>query len=207
MNLQGATTTNASLEWDAAATPIPGEQALGDRAVVAFAGDHALAGAIDGLGHGPEAAAAASSAASLLERAAGHDPAVTVLECHRALHDTRGAALSLAAIDLRRYTMTWLGVGNVEGRLLHPAQPGSVTESLLLHSGIVGHDLPRLSAQTTRIARGDVLIFATDGIRRDFADALVLNGSCRDIAERILHENALGSDDALVLVIRYLTRA
>ena len=207
MNPQAATKASASLEWDAAATAIPGEQALGDRAVVAFSGDYALAGAIDGLGHGPEAAAAAESAASVLERAAGGDPAAAVLECHRALHDTRGAALSLAAIDLRRHTMTWLGVGNVEARLLHPAQPGLVNDSLLLRSGIVGHDLPRLSAQTTRIARGDVLIFATDGICRDFADALVVSGSCRDIAESILHQNALGSDDALVLVIRYLTRA
>ena len=64
-----------------------------------------------------------------------------------------------------------------------------------------------LTARTTDIARGDVLIFATDGIRRDFADTLVPSGSCRDIAQRILQQNALGSDDALTLVIRYLARA
>jgi hypothetical protein len=31
-------------------------------------------------------------------------------------------------------------------------------------------------------------------------------GSCREIAERILQESALGSDDALVLVMRYLAK-
>jgi phosphoserine phosphatase RsbX len=128
------------------------------------------------------------------------------LACHRALTHTRGAALSLASIDLRQHTMTWLGVGNVEGRLLRGAQASPVTESLLLHAGIVGHRLPPLSAQCVRIARGDVLIFATDGIRRDFADLLVPSGSCRQIAERILDQHALGSDDALVLVARYLAR-
>jgi phosphoserine phosphatase RsbX len=197
---------NAALEWDVAASPIPGENALGDRAVVAFAEGRALAAVVDGLGHGTEAAAAAQAAASVLERSAGEDVRITALECHRALHETRGAVLSLASIDLTDHTMTWLGVGNVEARLLHPAEPTLVTESLLLRSGIVGHDLPRLSAETTNITRGDVLIFATDGIRRDFADFFVPSGSCRDIAERLLRENALGSDDALVLVVRYLTR-
>jgi hypothetical protein len=50
------------------------------------------------------------------------------------------------------------------------------------------------------------VIFATDGIRRDFADGLVPSGSCREIADHILKEHTRGSDDALVLVARYLGR-
>jgi serine phosphatase RsbU (regulator of sigma subunit) len=200
------TSVNAALEWDAAATPIPGEQALGDCEVVAFAGARVLVAAVDGLGHGPEAAAAARAAVSVLQRSAGQDPAAAVLECHRALRDTRGAALSLASIDVDEQTLTWVGVGNVEARLLRGAGAFAATESLLLHSGIVGHSLPRLSAQTTKIARGDVLLFATDGIARDFADDLVPSGSCREIAHSILDRHGLGSDDALVLVARYLAR-
>jgi phosphoserine phosphatase RsbX len=193
--------SNGALEWGTAAAPIPGEQALGDRAVVAFAGDRVLAAVIDGLGHGPAAAAAAQAAAAVLERSAAQDPVATVQDCHRALRDTRGAALSLASIDVAEQTMTWLGVGNVEGRLWRGA---AATESLPVHGGIVGHELPRLSARTTPIGRGDVLIFATDGIQRDFADHLVPSGSCPEIAQRILDGHALGSDDALVLVARYL---
>lgn len=207
MNPEVVSNVTATLEWDAAALPTPGEKASGDRAVVVLDEHRALAATVDGLGHGPQAAAAAEVAASVLERSATQDPAAAVLECHRALHNTRGAALSLASIDLRRHTVNWLGVGNVEARLLHAGETGPATESLLLRSGIVGYELPRLAAQTTEIARGDVLIFATDGIRRDFADALVPSGSCRDIAQRILEQNALGSDDALTLVIRYLARA
>jgi phosphoserine phosphatase RsbX len=205
MSPHPVTDVGATLEWEAAAIPFPGESALGDRAVVALADQCALVAAVDGLGHGPDAEAAGQAAASVLERSVGHGPTKAIHDCHQALHDTRGAALSLASIDLRKRTVTWLGVGNVEARLLHAAEPLPVTESLLLLGGVVGHELPRLSAQTTTIDHGDLLIFATDGIRSDFADGLVPSGSCQDIAERILHENALGSDDALVLVIRYLT--
>jgi hypothetical protein len=142
----------------------------------------------------------------VLEHSAGQDPAAVVTECHRALHDTRGAAVSLASIDLGKDTMSWLGVGNVEARLLRARELVPVADSPLLHSGIVGLDLPRIAVQSTNIARGDVLIFATDGIRREFADDLAPTGSCQDIAERILHQHTLGTDDALVLVARYLER-
>jgi hypothetical protein len=199
------TSANASLEWDLAAAPMPGETVIGDRGVVAFGHDHVLAAAIDGVGHGADAAAAAHVAAYALEHSAAHDVASIVRECHQALAETRGAAISLAWIDCRQHTMTWLGIGNVEARLLRGPEPLPAIE-LLLHGGIVGHALPRLAPQTSPVARGDLLIFATDGIRRDFADCLVPSGSCRDIAERVLQQYALGSDDALVLVARYLGR-
>jgi phosphoserine phosphatase RsbX len=199
------TTTNTSLEWDTATMTMPGESVLGDRAVVAFVERQALLAVIDGVGHGAEAAAAAQLAADTLSHSEQNLPAA-VLECHRALADTRGAALSLASIDGGEHTLTWLGIGNVESRLLHGADPVPGSESLLLHTGVVGHELPRMAPQTLPLAHGDVLIFATDGIRRDFADDLTPRGSCRDIADRILRESALGSDDALVLVARYLAR-
>lgn len=207
MSPHALTNMKAALEWDTATMPMPGENVLGDRAVVAFAERQILLAVIDGVGHGTEAAAAAQVAAYTLRHSAEQDVASAILECHRVLADTRGAALSLAAIDRREHTMTWLGIGNVEARLLHRREPLPVTDSLLLHGGIVGHHLPHLSVLSTKVARGDVLIFATDGIRRDFADVLLPSGSCREIAERILHEYALGSDDALVLVARYLARA
>lgn len=201
-----ATSANAALEWNLAAAPMPGETVIGDRGVVALGHDHVLAAVIDGVGHGADAAAAAHIASYALEHSAAHDIATLVGECHDALGQTRGAAVSLARLDCREHTMTWLGIGNVEARLLRGRRPLPATESLLLHGGIVGHSLPRLAPQTIHLTRGDLLIFATDGIRRDFADFLVPSGSCREIAERVLQQNAVGTDDALVLVARYLGR-
>jgi serine/threonine protein phosphatase PrpC len=200
------TSIKTSLEWDAAAMPMPGENVLGDRAVVAFDEPHTLLAVIDGVGHGAGAAAAAQVAEDTLKHSADQDVASVVLECHRALANTRGAAVSLASVDDREHTLTWLGIGDVEARLLHGAEPLPVSKSLLLHHGVVGHELPRLIPQTMPLVRGDLLILATDGIRRDFADDLMPRGSCGEIANRILELHALGSDDALVLVARYLQR-
>lgn len=198
------TSTKTSLEWDVAAMPMPGENVLGDRAVVALDERQTLLAVVDGVGHGADAAAAAQVAADTLKHSADQDVASAALECHRALAHTRGASMSLASLDDREHTMTWLGIGNVEARLLHGAEPLPVSKSLLLHNGVVGHELPRMVPQTMPLARGDLLIFATDGIRRDFADDLMPRGSCREIADRILQHHALGSDDALVFVARYL---
>lgn len=193
-----------SLEWSIAQLPLPGEVTSGDRALVSFADGHALAAAIDGLGHGAEAAAAAEAASRILERSVHRDVLSTVRECHLALRSTRGAALSLALFDCRNHAMTWLGIGNVEARLLRGTGPMPSVESLLLHGGILGHDLSQLSPRTVEVSRGDVLIFATDGIRSRFADSLIPLGSCREIADGILQRDASGRDDALVLASRYL---
>lgn len=103
--------------------------------------------------------------------------------------------------------MTWLGVGNVEGRLVRRSEEGVIhRESMLLHAGIVGYRLPPLRPVSVAVHPGDVLILATDGIRGDFADPADLTRSPRDIAERILEEDGRGADDALVVVARYLGR-
>ena len=51
---------------------------------------------------------------------------------------------------------------------------------------------------------GDTLLFTTDGIRPGFADGLNLRDTTRQPADRILANFAKDTDDALVLVVRYL---
>jgi hypothetical protein len=48
-----------------------------------------------------------------------------------------------------------------------------------------------------------VLVLATDGIRHDFV-ANLNPGPPQAMADRILHQYAKGTDDALVLVAQYL---
>jgi phosphoserine phosphatase RsbX len=100
--------------------------------------------------------------------------------------------------------MTWLGVGNVEGVLLHGgrgSRPARAT--LVTRGGIVGSELPPLRAEVIAVASGDTLIFATDGVATPFAADLPGDASPRDLAERILARHGKGTDDALVLVARY----
>src|SRR3989442_542063 len=48
------------------------------------------------------------------------------------------------------------------------------------------------------------LIFATDGIREGFADGLSPEAAPQHLADQILARHGKGTDDALVLVARYL---
>src|SRR2546427_6498172 len=192
------------IDWGAAALTLPGQSRSGDRqAVVLFPGG-ALVAVVDGLGHGELAAVPAETAIEVLERHA-REPVVTLIQrCHERLRGTRGAVMSLASFREADGTMTWLGVGNVVGVLLR-ADPGAVPrqEYLSLRGGVVGDQLPRLDASVIPVTRGDTLILASDGVRRDFIGSLRLGESPQRVADRILAEVAPGTDDALGLVARY----
>ena len=113
--------------------------------------------------------------------------------------------MSLAAIDPVRGSMSWIGVGNVQGVLLRRrARVGSVPEELLLRAGVVGDQLPVLQATTAPLLKGDTLIFATDGIRAEFAKDLSPTETPQKLADKVLAECCRGNDDALVVVTRYL---
>jgi phosphoserine phosphatase RsbX len=163
-----------------------------------------LAAVVDGLGHGDGAAVAAEAAAAVLASHAGEPPAALIRRCHEALRSTRGAVMSLAWFDPRQGTMTWLGVGNVEGTLLR-ADPGASRreESLFLAGGVVGGRLPPLRTSALPVARGDTLIFATDGVEAGFTRDLTADDSPQRIADAILARHRKETDDALVLVARY----
>jgi len=114
--------------------------------------------------------------------------------------------MSVAVFGRPDRSMTWLGVGNVEGLLLYGdgvARSGSPRASLVTRGGIVGSELPRLHPVVLPIAPGDTLIFATDGIREGFADGASLEASPQQLADQILARHGKGTDDALVLVARY----
>ncbi|OLD81508.1 MAG: hypothetical protein AUI33_00940 [Ignavibacteria bacterium 13_1_40CM_2_61_4] len=195
------------IEWGVATLALPGQAESGDLHLVKPVGSGVLVAVVDGLGHGAEAATAAQAAVAALERHATESPVALVERCHRALKGTRGAVMSVAVFARPERSMTWLGVGNVEGLLLYgdgATRPGSPRASLVTRGGIVGSELPRLHPAVLRIAPGDMLIFATDGIREGFAEGLSHEAAPQQLADQILARHGKGTDDALVLVARYL---
>jgi negative regulator of sigma-B (phosphoserine phosphatase) len=200
----------ALIEHGIAARPFPGQRVSGDRALVVPIPKGILAAAVDGLGHGEAAGFAAGIAIGTLERHAAEDPIALVHVCHRQLKGTRGVAMSLAAINVYEGIMTWLGIGNVDGHLLHVLTRPSAHESLLVRSGVVGYQLPPLHAYRLAVMAGDLLIFTTDGIASHYTrclpaqDPILRYQPAQEIACRILGRFGKTTDDALVLVIRYL---
>jgi negative regulator of sigma-B (phosphoserine phosphatase) len=193
------------IEWAVRGRPIGDEAVSGDLHVAELFDDGALVGAIDGLGHGPDAAHASRVAAGIL----GRDPVQPVQDlvqaCHEALRGTRGAVMSLASIDAVRNRLCWVGVGNVDATLLRLDTGGpQVRDHIVPRNGVVGYQLPPLRVATTAIAPGDILIFASDGLRHGFAHESFHGHTLDSYADALLQRYGKTSDDALVLVVRYL---
>jgi serine phosphatase RsbU (regulator of sigma subunit) len=194
------------IEWAAKSRPRPGENVCGDKLIaVDVDGTGALMGVLDGLGHGAEAAEAAKRGVDVLRSGRAEPLDVLVRRCHNALSGTRGAAMTLARIDFRSDTLSWIGIGNVAADLVakHPAGL-EVRSSARLAGGIVGYRIPEaLKPQQVPIRPGDLLVMASDGIVEDHLDGIDFSASSSTIADQILHAHAKGNDDALVLAARH----
>ena len=195
----------AAIEWGIASRCASGEAKSGDVGIVTLVSEGALVAGIDGIGHGREATRAAHRAADVVRDSAGLDLVKLVGRCHDVLRGTRGAAISLAFVSRARSEVTWVGVGNVEGRVLS-GDPSATRPkaALMLARGVPGHDLPVARTTTLAVRPGDVLVLATDGIRAAFADSLNISGTAQAISDRILAEHWKRPDDALVVSARYL---
>lgn len=183
--------------------PGPGEGESGDQYLVCFQQNGILIAVLDGIGHGVEAANAAKAAATILRDGVGKPIISLVQTCHEKLRATRGVVLSVASVDLAHDMMTWLGIGNVHGVLVRAdVKKNGPQETLLLRGGVVGDHLPQLQAAVLPVSQGDMLVFATDGIRTDFVNTLSALENPQRAADRILKRFSNRSDDALVLVSR-----
>jgi negative regulator of sigma-B (phosphoserine phosphatase) len=198
------TLVSSMIECGVAARALPGQARSGDLELVKSFPDGVLVAALDGVGHGEEAAAAAMAAAAILVAHAQESVIALVERCHEGLRTTRGVAMSIASFNVPQGLITWMGVGNVQGVLLRRLLPAMAEESLLLRGGVVGVQLPSLQAAVLPICAGDTLVFTTDGISTDFDRGLARNHPPRKAAENILARHGKTTDDALVLVARYL---
>jgi len=206
---ESVASASSVIEWGVASATLAGETESGDLHIVREVGGGVLIGVVDGLGHGEEAATAAKVAVATLGKFA-HEPIPSLVQrCHEALVGTRGVVMSLAFVDPGRETITWVGLGNVEGLLVHAnwAERSSRT-SLVTRGGIVGstRDLPVVRPWTVPLQPGDLLVFATDGLRTGFGDDVSPRESPQQLADLLLSRHGKGTDDALVLVARYLGR-
>jgi negative regulator of sigma-B (phosphoserine phosphatase) len=192
----------SSLDRGVAGVAHHGETRSGDVAVFAPTAAGALAGVIDGLGHGPEAADAAELCADVVRANVEAGAQELMQICHEALLDTRGAVMTVAWFDLERFELSWAGVGNVDARLVRPG-PELREEVALVFGGVLGFRMPRVRPAKMPLARGDLLVMTTDGIDAAISPALAGGGTARALAGRILHSHGKRSDDALAVVLRY----
>jgi phosphoserine phosphatase RsbX len=198
----------AALEVGVAEETHVGETRSGDLVVLAPYDEGALVAVVDGLGHGDAAADAAETAAGIIRAHAAEAPQPLFERCHAALRRTRGVVMTLAWFDLDQRRLRWVGVGNVEARLL---RAGARTDGLppsppspLVLGGVVGYQLPKaIRAGRVELRPGDAVVFATDGVAADYSAVLDPAVDVQAQAERVLRSHGKGSDDALAVVVRW----
>jgi len=118
MSTEAGLNLTHGVDWGVAGRPMAGQAVSGDVYLVKPFDHQILLAVIDGVGHGDEATTAARMAAEILGQHVSDTVISMVKRCHAALAQTRGVVLTVAVLNMVENTMTWLGVGNVEGRLL-----------------------------------------------------------------------------------------
>ena len=183
-----------------------GEEECGDAWAVDVTAGCMTALLVDGLGHGPEAAVAALAAISVFRDAPADAPELILGSMHAALHDTRGAALSVTLVDRVRGTARFCGVGNVDGRVTTPDS----NRHLIPQSGIVGHTMPHAVAAEVPWPADARLVMNSDGISsrwqaENYPGLLARHPAL--LAGVLFRDCARKRDDATVLVLRDIVPA
>jgi serine phosphatase RsbU (regulator of sigma subunit) len=185
----------------AAERPHPGEAVSGDGWALDWHAGRCRLAVVDGLGHGPPAAAAARAALDALAARPDLAPDEALRLCHAALNGTRGAAMSVARLDPAAARLTYAGVGNVEARLWR----AGAEARLIAYRGILGTSIRTLRAFDFDLGSDWLLVLYTDGVSTRFdlgelADAV--RGDPQALANALLERWGRAHDDATVVALR-----
>lgn len=183
------------------AVPFPGEIVCGDSYAFRQAGPCLLVMLADGLGHGSTAAECAALAIDAFQQSKEETPAKLIREIHVALRGTRGAAVSVAALDPEAREVRFSGVGNVLG-LMGGSGP---SRSFVAMPGIVGHHMATVREFTYDWPAESLVLIYSDGIGShwsldDYEGLASLDPSL--ISAVIYRDRKRGRDDASVLAFR-----
>lgn len=179
--------------------PMPGEDVCGDSYMALDTSAGLALLVVDGLGHGPEAATAASEAVRLFQR----HPTLQVPQLLELLHDglrhTRGAAVAIARVDAGARRVLYGGIGNIAGALLD----GDEMRRMVSLNGTAGLNARKF--QAFDYPQTPLIILHSDGLMTNWClkrypglqrahPTLIAAVLYRDFARR--------RDDATVLVVR-----
>lgn len=160
----------------------------------------------DGLGHGPDAAAAGALAVADPAGLAGCELPEALHRVHTRLRGSRGAAVTVARVrpspDGTGHELLVVGAGNVTAAVVAP--DGGVRRTLIGH-GTAGLTI-RTPVQTrTPVPVGSVVVLHTDGLLSSWdlrGRGRAVHASPTVLAAVLLRDHERGSDDTGVVVVR-----
>jgi anti-sigma regulatory factor (Ser/Thr protein kinase) len=182
------------------AIPYPGERYCGDAWSYHQSPERTMVLIVDGLGHGPHAAAAAAEAVAVFQASLDKSPGEILSYVNDALKKTRGAVAGIARINADN-TLTYAAVGNTSASVL--SKEGS--RSLVAHSGTLGVASPRIQEFQMDWPKDGVLIMHSDGLQSRWdllSYAGLISRHPAVIGAALIRDFRRQRDDASVVVIK-----
>ena len=191
----------ANLEVGAVAVPVRGEVVCGDGYAVHQEADFSSIMVVDGLGHGPDAAACAAAAKDAFLETAREDPSEIFAALHASLRALRGAAAVVARFEPRQRVIRYYGIGNIAG-LVYVNRD---SKHMVSQPGIVGHNSRNVREFTYDWPVGSFVLLYSDGISTHWSladyDQLLVHDPAL-LAAVLYRDLARGRDDATMLAAR-----
>lgn len=196
-----STVLDSAVDAGCLCAPVQGESVCGDGLAVYGHDRRYMCIAVDGLGHGLNAAEATAVAVRVFQENSDKTPERIVHRLHSALRATRGAVVGVAEIDLERRKIRYCGVGNISGSILGDGK----SQSLVSHNGTVGHLMTRTAELEYDFPPKSILILHSDGVTSQWSLEKYAGLRHRHpgvIAGVLYRDFKRGRDDASILAIR-----
>lgn len=189
------------LDFGAASRPHRYAQENGDAFVIKRWAGGAIAGVIDGLGHGVNAHRAALAARQYVESHFDQPLAAIFLGVGRACRATRGVVMALAQFHSDPPILSFASIGNVEARLCQGPEPAR----LVVRRGVLGVNAPNPVVIEQPWHPHFILVMHSDGLKSQWRweDFLSLaQAPATFVAAELLRRLSKNNDDATVLVAK-----
>ncbi len=186
-------------QWGAVVVPLAGEPASGDAIYVRTESDGWTVLVADGLGHGPHAVEASDEAVRTFLAVEHLQPAAILRAVHDGLRHTRGAAVALCRYSAANGSIQYVGVGNIEGRVVD----GAESKRMVSHAGTAGLTLRRVQEFQYAFPTGSVLVMHSDGVSATWSHAAfpgLFSAHPTLAAATLYRHHARSRDDACVVV-------
>ncbi len=191
------------VDWGAINRPAPHETLCGDTWRLAQRNGELALMVVDGLGHGPQAADAATTAARVFDGDSFATPAGFLTTVDRSMRGTRGAAIAVAQVNTRVGKVQFAGIGNIAGSLR--SRESTKGRGLVSHNGTVGVEVRKVQQFDYDYSHDSLLILHSDGLQGRWSfDAYpgLIDRHPAVVASVLYRDFCRGRDDVTVCVIR-----
>lgn len=196
-------TDNSLIDIARVVVPIAGETSSGDWVSYTTEDDKVYFMHVDGLGHGPDAAKAATAIGNYFDQNFHKSWQVIWEELNLEARSTRGGAVGMGYLDLEHGEIEYAGTGNILASVINYQEK---SRHLISMPGILGKSSRLPKIQRTTFKKGDIFISCSDGLKSITNTGLptrLFGASADMVAAYLFKQYIRNTDDASILIIKH----